>query len=434
MESRPMSDFEEYCKEVFESGPFSGYKAELHIIHGKQKEVVVANDTKDTVTNFCSNNYTGLAADDRIIAAAKRTLDTHGYGLSSAPLMCGFQDIHQKLERELTKFHGTEDTLLYPSGYHTNVGLFAACFGPEDAIFSDENNHSSIIDGVKLCKAKKFVYNHLDLEDLEEKLKSAQDYRFRCIVTEGIFSMDGDILELPKYIELARKYNAIFYLDECHATGVIGKTGRGTFEHWNIDPSEIDILSSTLGKAISGGGGGYTTGKKYIVEYLRQTSKTFIFSNSLCSPIIGASLEALQIFNEDPGIFERIKTKGLRFREGMNKAGFEIYGDRDCPICPVSVRDEHLAKFFEVQLFKKGYYTIGLGFPLFPQGMSRLRIIITAKHTYEQIDGLIQAFVEVAESCNFWENMKTYDEKVAAGKVIGNPDWWKGTAAITSKL
>ena len=190
------------------------------------------------------------------------------------------------------------------------------------------------------------------------------------------------------------------------------------------------MISSTLGKAISGGGGGYTTGKKYIIEYLRQTSKTFIFSNSLCSPIIGASIRALEIFEEDPGIFERIREKGLRFREKMTKLGFFIYGDKDCPICPVSVRDEHYAKHFEVELFKKGYYTIGLGFPLFPQGMSRLRIITTAKHTNEQVDGLVKAFKEVADECNFWENMKTYDDQVASGKVIGNPDWWKPKARL----
>ena len=235
MEPTGSKAFVDYCQKVFESGPFSGYKAELHVIHGPQAEVVVANTTKETVTNFCSNNYTGLASDPRIIEAAKKTLDTHGYGLSSAPLMCGFQDIHQVLERKLAAFHGTEDTLLYPSGYHTNVGIFAACFGSEDAIFSDENNHSSIIDGIRLSKAKRFIYKHLDLEMLEEQLKNAQDYRFRCIVTEGIFSMEGDILNLPKYVALAKKYNAIFYLDECHATGVIGKTGRGSVEYWGLD-------------------------------------------------------------------------------------------------------------------------------------------------------------------------------------------------------
>jgi glycine C-acetyltransferase len=430
MENKGANEFNEYCKNVFESGPFSGYKAELHVIHGKQQEVVVADASKKTLTNFCSNNYTGLAADDRIIAAAHRTLDTHGYGLSSAPLMCGFQNIHQDLEKELSKFHGTEDTILYPSGYHTNVGLFAACFGPEDAIFSDELNHSSIIDGTKLSKAKKFVYNHLDVEMLEEQLKNAQDYRFRCIVTEGIFSMDGDILNLPKYVALAKKYNAIFYLDECHSTGVIGKTGRGCVEYWGLKPEDVDLISSTLGKAISGGGGGYTTGRKYMIEYLRQTSKTFIFSNSLCSPIIGASLEALKIFNEDPGIFERIRTKGARFRKGIQKAGFFVYGDDDCPICPVQVKDEHFAKHFEVELFKKGYYTIGLGFPLFPQGQSRLRIIITAKHTEEQVDGLINAFKEVAEEANYFEVMKNYEDKVNEGLVIGNPDWWKPKAKL----
>lgn len=422
--------FEEHCKEVFESGPFSGYKAELHVIYGKQKEIVVAGDTQETVTNFCSNNYTGLAADDRIIQAAKDTMDTHGYGLSSAPLMCGFQDIHQTLEKKLSKFHGTEDTLLYPSGYHTNVGVFSACFGREDAIFSDENNHSSIIDGIKLSKARKHVYDHLDIAMLEEQLKTAMDCRFRCIVTEGIFSMDGDILNLPKYIALAKKYKAVFYLDECHSTGVIGKTGRGCVEYWGCDPKDVDMISSTLGKAISGGGGGYTTGKKFIIEYLRQTSKTFIFSNSLCSPIIGASIRALEIFEEDPGIFERIRQNGLHFRKKMVENGFFIYGDEDCPICPVSVKDEHYAKHFEIQMFKKGYYTIGLGFPLFPQGMSRLRIILTAKHTIAQVDGLIQAFKEVAEECNFFENLKGYEDKVAAGKVIGNPNWWKPVAKL----
>ncbi|CAI2360331.1 unnamed protein product [Moneuplotes crassus] len=424
--------FDEYCREVFEDGPFSGYHAEIHVIHGKQKDVVVANDIEGKakrVINFCSNNYTGLAADDRIIAAAKRTLDTHGYGLSSAPLMCGFQDIHQQLERELSEFHGTDDTLLYPSGYHTNVGLFAACFGEEDAIFSDALNHASIIDGIKLSKAKRFVFRHLDLDHLEEQLKAASDYRFKCIVTEGIFSMDGDILELPKYVALAKKYGAVFYLDECHATGVIGKTGKGTVEYWGMDPSDVDLISSTLGKAISGGGGGYTTGKKNMISYLRQCSKTFIFSNSLCSPIIGASLETLKIFREDPGIFERIKEKGLRFRKGIKAAGFDVYGDDDCPICPVSVTDEHFARHFEVELFKRGYYTIGLGFPIFDQGLARLRIIVTATHTNEQIDGLIEAFKEVAKECNFWENLRGYRQKVEDGLVIGKPDWWKPLAA-----
>lgn len=428
--------FADYCKDIFESGPFSGYKAELHVIHGKQQEIVEANEAKDKVVNFCSNNYTGLAADDRIIAACKRTLDSHGYGMSSAPLMCGFQNIHQDLEKELSEFHGTEDTLLYPSGYHTNVGLFAACFGREDAIFSDELNHSSIIDGIKLSKARKFVYDHLDTDMLEEQLKQAQDCRFRIIATEGVFSMDGDIIKLPKFIELAKKYHAILYVDECHATGVIGDNGRGTADYWNVDVKEIDIISSTLGKAISGGGGGYTTGSKWIVNYLRQTSKTFIFSNSLCSPIIGAAREALKIFKEDPLIFKRIRDNGLRFRKGIQKAGFFVYGDEDCPICPVSVVDEHLARHFEIELFKKGYYTIGLGFPLFPQGHSRLRIITTAKHTFEQVDGLIQAFREVADECKFEKNLENYEEKVSSGLIIGHPDWWKKTAGwkLSSKL
>jgi len=431
MEETPdYSGFSKHCETAFDNLPFYNYKKEIHAIHGKQQDIVVANDTLDTLVNFCSNNYTGLAADDRIIAAAKRTLDTHGYGLSSAPLMCGFQDIHQKLEKELSAFHGTEDTCLYPSGYHSNLGIFAACFGSEDAVFSDELNHSSIIDGIRLCKAKKYVFDHLDLEMLEEQLKDAQDCRFRCIVTEGIFSMDGDIVNLPKYLALAKKYKAIFYLDECHATGVIGETGRGTIEHFGLKPSDVDLISSTLGKAISGGGGGYTTGKKHMVEYLRQTSKTFIFSNSLCSPIIGASREALKIFNDDPSIFKRIREKGLRFRTGIQKAGFFVYGDQDCPICPVSTVDEHITKHFETELFKRGFYTIGLGFPLFTQGKSRLRIIVTATHTLEQIDGLIKALSDIAHEINFWKVLEGYEEKVNQGLVIFNPDWWRTKAKL----
>lgn len=256
------------------------------------------------------------------------------------------------------------------------------------------------------------------------------DKRFRCIVTEGIFSMDGDILELPKYIALAKKYKAIFYLDECHSTGVLGKTGRGSVEYWGANPDDVDLISSTLGKAVSGGGGGYTTGKKNLIEYLRQTSKTFIFSNSLCSPIIGASREALRILKADTSIFEKIRIKGLRFRKGMEKEGFKVYGDYDCPICPVCLYDEYVGKQFEIKLFEKGYYTIGIGFPIFPQGTARIRIIITAIHTNEQIDGLIQAFVKIAEELNYFEIMKDYDLKVQKGLVIGHPNWWRTPAKL----
>lgn len=418
MENNTEQDpFVEYCSFITESGPFDGFKAVERVIHGKQATTVVA-DNNQTVHNFCSNNYSGLASDPRIVKAAEDTLKTHGYGLSSAPLMCGFQNIHKKLEQELAKFHGTEDTLLYPSGYHTNVGVFQACFNQQDAIFSDAENHASIIDGIRLSKAKKYVYRHLDLEHLEEQLKAAQDYRFRCIVTEGIFSMEADILDLPKYIELAKKYKAMIYLDECHSVGVLGKTGRGCIEYHGCDPNDIHFISSTLGKAIGGGGGGYTTGRKAIIDYLRQTSRTFIFSNSLCSPIIGASLKAIEIFDETPGMSEQMRSNGIRFREGMRKNGFFIYGSDDCPICPVLVKTAAFSRHFETELMKKGYYTIALAYPVIPVGTARLRIIVTLNHTHEQIDGLVQAFKEVAEECDFFEKVNYHNNDIKGHTAI----------------
>ena len=398
-------EFVQYCSFVVESGPFDGYRALEHIIHGKQDTVVVA-DNMQTVNNFCSNNYSGLASDPRIIKAAEDTLKTHGYGLSSAPLMCGYQNIHKQLERKIAEYHGTEDALLYPSGYHTNLGTFQACFNEQDAIFSDTENHASIIDGIRLSKAKKFVYRHLDIDQLEEQLKGAMDYRFRVIVTEGIFSMEADILDLKAYVALAKKYNAMIYLDECHSIGVIGKTGRGCVEYSGVEPSDIHFISSTLGKAIGGGGGGYTTGKKAIIDYLRQTSRTFIFSNSLCSPIIGASLKAFDIMMKDTERVETLRLNGLRFRRQMIENGFTVYGSEDCPICPIFVRDTFYSRHFETQLMKKGYYTIGLASPAIALGTARLRIIVTATHTHEQIDGLAKSFKEIADECDFHEDMK----------------------------
>lgn len=397
--------FTQMCKFIVEAGPFSGFQALEHVIHGKQDTVVVA-DNMQTVVNFCSNNYSGLASDPRIVKAAEDTLKTHGYGLSSAPLMCGLQNIHKELEKKIAEFHGTEAALLYPSGYHTNLGVFQACFNGEDAIFSDQENHASIIDGIRLSKAKKFVYRHMDIAQLEEQLKAAEHYRYRCIVTEGIFSMEASILDLKAYVDLAKKYDAMIYLDECHSAGVIGKTGRGCVEYSGCDPKDIHFISSTLGKAIGGGGGGYTTGPKAIIDFLRQTSRTFVFSNSLCSPIIGASLKAFEIFAEDESRTIKLRENGLRFRNGMKNIGFKIFGSDDCPICPVWIRDAYYARYFDIQLMKKGYYTIGLAYPVIPMDTARIRVIITLTHTNEQIDGLIQAFKEVAEGCAFYEDMK----------------------------
>ena len=274
---------------------------------------------------------------------------------------------------------------------------------------------------MRLSKAKKFVYKHMDIDQLEEQLKGAKDYRFRCIVTEGIFSMEATILDLPKYVALAKKYDAMIYLDECHSAGVIGKTGRGCVEYSGVDPKDIHFISSTLGKAIGGGGGGYTTGSKAVIDYLRQTSRSFIFSNSLCSPIIGASLKAFEIFAEDENRTEKLRINGLRFRNGMRAIGFKVFGSDDCPICPVWIRDAYYARYFDFELMKKGYYTIGLAYPVIPMNSARLRVIITLTHTFEQIDGLIQAFKEVAEECTFYEdiknNTKLYETTPGAGLV-----------------
>lgn len=392
----------DYCDFVVNSGPFDGYKAILHIFKSKQ-DTIVEHSEYNTLQNFTSNNYSGLAGDDRMVEAAYETMKKYGYGMSSAPLMCGFQDIHKKLEDKLSEFHSTEDTILYPSGYHTNVGLFQALFNSADCIFSDEENHSSIIDGCRLSTAKTFVYRHLDLEHLEEQLKKADEYRFKCIVTEGIFSMEADILELDKYVALAKKYDAIIYLDECHSVGVLGKTGRGCIEYRGVNPDDIHIMSSTLGKAIGGGGGGYTTGKKAIIEYLRQTSRTFIFSNSLATPIIGASLKALEIFEEDYSRFETLRLNGLRYRQKMREHGFFIYGSDDCPVCPVLLFMPRPTRYIETGLYKKGYYTIGLAYPVIAQGTARVRIIVTTTHTHAQIDGLANAFKELADEINFFE-------------------------------
>jgi glycine C-acetyltransferase len=394
----------DFCNFIVDSGPFDGYKAILHIIESKQDTIIEHSEYK-TLHNFTSNNYSGLAGDSRMVEAAYETMKKYGYGMSSAPLMCGFQDIHKKLENNLSAFHSTEDTILYPSGYHTNVGLFQALFGEADAIFSDEENHASIIDGCRLSKAKTYVFRHLDLDNLEEQLKKAdaEDYRFKCIVTEGVFSMEADILDLPKYVALAKKYNAYIYLDECHSVGVLGKSGRGCIEYHGVDPNDIHIMSSTLGKAIGGGGGGYTTGKKAIIEYLRQTSRTFIFSNSLCTPIIGASLKALEIFEEDHGRFERLRLNGLRFRTKMRDNGFFIYGSDDCPVCPVLLFMPRPTRYIETGLYRLGYYTIGLAYPVIAKGTARVRIIVTATHTNEQIDGLAQAFKTLADEVNFFE-------------------------------
>lgn len=336
-------------------------------------------------------------------------METRGFGVASAPLMCGYTDIHKELEDELTSFHGTDATVLYPSGYHANLGFFHACFGSGDLIISDSKNHASIVDGIRLSKAKKSIYKHIDFDHLESILQDAQgSYGYICVVTEGVYSMDADIIDLKRVVELCNEYNAILYLDDCHGSGVIGKTGRGTPEYCGVDINEIPVYTSTIGKGISGSGGGYTTGRADMINWLKHRSRTFIYSNSLAAPNVAVAVKAIKILKESPEIFETLVNHAHRFRKGMKKNGFEIYGDDDCAICPIKIHDSKWAKDFETILGKRGIYVIAVGWPAGNIGEARIRIILSYLHSNEQIDRLIKEFKEVADEMNFFEKYANY--------------------------
>ena len=363
------------------------YKSE-RIITSKQKSVI--NTTGNEVINFCANNYLGLASNPEIIEAAKEALDSHGFGLASVRFICGTQDIHKELEDKISSFLETEDTILYAAAFDANGGLFEPLFDHKDAIISDSLNHASIIDGIRLCKAARFRYLNNDMNDLEEKLKEASSHRNRVIVTDGVFSMDGTLAQLDKICDLANKYDALVFVDDCHATGFIGLNGKGTQEELNVI-GKVDIITGTLGKALGGGSGGFTSGKKEIIDILRQKSRPYLFSNTLAPSIVGASLKAIDLIENNTSIIKKLKNNTMLFREKISKIGFDIKG-KNHPIVPVMIYDDKIASLMSDYLLKQGIYVVGFSYPVVPKGLSRIRVQISSSHTKEQIEKAVNLF------------------------------------------
>ena len=369
------------------------FKKERIIITPQGPKVKVASG--DEVVIMCANNYLGLSSHPDVIAGAKEALDTHGYGMSSVRFICGTQDIHKTLERKIAEFYGTEDTILYAAAFDANGGVFEPLFGEEDAIISDELNHASIIDGVRLCKAKRYRYKHSDMADLEAQLIASKEQRFRIIVTDGVFSMDGDIAKMDKICELADKYNALVMTDECHSAGFIGKTGRGVPEYHNV-MDKVDIITGTLGKALGGAMGGYTTGKKEIIEILRQRSRPYLFSNSLSPAIVGASIKVFDLLSSTTSLRDKLEENTKYFKEKIIAAGFDIKAG-ESPIVPIMLYDAALSQKFADLLLKEGVYAIGFFFPVVAKGAARIRTQISAAHTKADLDKAIAAFIKVGK-------------------------------------
>ena len=369
------------------------YKRERIITSPQGAKVTVSSG--DEVVIMCANNYLGLSSHPDVIQAAKDTLDTHGFGMSSVRFICGTQDIHKELEAKIAKFYGTEDTILYAAAFDANGGVFEPLFGEEDAIISDELNHASIIDGVRLCKANRYRYKHSDMNDLEEHLKKAQAQRFRIIVTDGVFSMDGDIALMDKICDLADKYDALVMTDECHSAGFIGKTGRGVPEYCNV-MDRVDIITGTLGKALGGAMGGYTTGKKEIIELLRQRSRPYLFSNSLAPAIVGASNKVFDILSSTTELRDKLEANTKYFKDRIIEAGFDIKPG-DSPIVPIMLYDAALSQQFADALLKEGVYAIGFFFPVVAKGAARIRTQISAAHSIADLDKAIAAFIKVGK-------------------------------------
>ncbi len=367
------------------------YKTE-RILTSRQRDVITVEGGREVV-NFCANDYLGLADHDAVKEAAKRGIDERGFGLASVRFICGTQDAHKELERRVASFLGTEDTILYPSCFDANGGLFEALLGPEDAVISDALNHASIIDGVRLCKARRFRYANNDLNDLEAKLKEAQDARHRLIATDGVFSMDGIVADLEGICDLADRYDALVMIDDCHATGFMGATGRGSHEHRGV-MGRVDVITSTLGKALGGATGGFTSGRAEIVAWLRQRSRPYLFSNTVAPPVVAASLAVLDLLEESDALRERLHANAARFRAGMTAAGFDLAG-ADHPIVPVMTYDASLASTMADRLLEEGIYVIGFSYPVVPQGQARIRTQMSARHTPEQIDRAVEAFARV---------------------------------------
>lgn len=358
----------------------------------------VTINTGEEVVIMCANNYLGLSSHPEVIQAAKDALDTHGFGMSSVRFICGTQDIHKELEAKIAKFYGTEDTILYAAAFDANGGVFEPLFGEEDAIISDELNHASIIDGIRLCKAQRYRYKHSDMADLEEQLKKAQGQRHRIIVTDGVFSMDGDIAKMNEICDLADKYDALVMTDECHSAGFIGKTGRGVPEYHNV-MGRVDIITGTLGKALGGAMGGYTTGKKEVIEMLRQRSRPYLFSNSLAPSIVGAANKVFDLLSSTTELRDRLEDNTTYFKKAIIEAGFDIKPG-DSPIVPIMLYDAALSQQFADELLKEGVYAIGFFYPVVAKGQARIRTQISAAHTKADLDKAINAFVKVGKKLN----------------------------------
>lgn len=374
------------------------YKSE-RIITSSQ-DAVIKISTGEEVINFCANNYLGLSNHPEVIQAAKDTMDTHGFGMSSVRFICGTQDIHKQLEAKIAEFYQTEDTILYAAAFDANGGVFEPLLTKEDAIISDSLNHASIIDGVRLCKAARYRYSNNDMVALEEQLieASKQNHRFKIIVTDGVFSMDGIVAKLDEICDLADKYDALVMIDECHAAGFIGETGRGTLELKNV-LGRIDIITGTLGKALGGAMGGYTTGKKEIIEVLRQRSRPYLFSNSLAPAIVGASLKVFDLLSNDTSLRDKLEWNTNYFRTEMEKAGFDLVG-ADAAIVPVMLYDAKLSQEMANKLLDEGIYVIGFFYPVVPKEQARIRVQLSAAHEKEHLDKAIQAFVKVGKLLN----------------------------------
>lgn len=369
------------------------YKSERIIVSPQSAEITVQNSRE--VLNFCANNYLGLSSHPEVIKAAHEALETHGFGLSSVRFICGTQDIHKELERQTAAFVGAEDCILYAAAFDANGGVFEPLLGEEDAIISDELNHASIIDGIRLCKAKRFRYQHNNMEDLEAQLRASASCRRRLIVTDGVFSMDGTIAQLDKICDLADQYQALVMVDECHASGFMGKTGRGTPEHKGV-LGRIDIITGTYGKALGGASGGFTAARKEIVELLRQRSRPYLFSNTLAPSIVGASLKVLELLRQSTALRDKLEANTRYFREAMTAAGFDILPGEH-PIVPIMLYDAPLAQEFAKQLLEEGIYVIGFFYPVVPKGKARIRVQISAGHEPEHLQRAVEAFVKVGQ-------------------------------------
>lgn len=403
--SKAKNDLNKICNQTLEEIKQAGtFKNEKNISSPQSIEITV-NGKK--LLNFCANNYLGLSNNPEIIKTAIDTFKIKGFGMSSVRFICGTQDIHKELEAKIAKFHSKEDTILYSSGFDANAGFFEAILNEEDVIISDTLNHASIIDGIRLCKAKRLRYKHLDMEDLEQQLKEINDPnssnqkqpRLKFIVTDGVFSMDGDFAPLDKIVKIAEKYNCNIFVDDAHASGFIGKTGRGTAELFGVT-DKIDVINSTLGKALGGGSGGYTTSSSSVIALLRQKSRPYLFSNSLVPAIAGATIKVLDILEKDNSLVQKLLDNTLLFREKMGKLGFKLMGSPQSPIVPVLVNNEKLATEFGEEMIENGIYVVGFSYPVVPKGMARIRVQMSAAHDKEHILKAVEVFEKIGRMKN----------------------------------